>query len=231
MNEPNYDAAKMLRAATKPLNIHLSTLGAETGLWAHPEVHKKLFTISGSAAFFPDRRRARTPKGEKRGQHIGNVTLDDNTYANNAIKRAIGVKPVNLLGFEACHIWSDTCYDERYHNAIANLILLPRGLVAAGVMPKEIASVLYWRGSRLFRSAPGKLLRNELVQRLSMEAKNRGKTFDPTRFFCEDTDLIFVGGGHTYAFSSQWGADTELAVDALLKTFLNCNVTCRPTRQ
>ena len=150
MNEPNYDAAKMLRAVTKHLNIHLSTLGAETGLWAHPEVHKKLFTISGSAAFFPDRRRARTPKGEKRGQHIGNVTLDDNTYANNAIKRAIGVKPVNLLGFEACHIWSDTCYDERYHNAIANLILLPRALAALSDYDEEVCSALRFRSYELY---------------------------------------------------------------------------------
>ena len=29
-------------------------------------------------------------------------------------------------GFEACHIWEKTCYDERYHTSVANLVLIPR---------------------------------------------------------------------------------------------------------
>jgi len=43
--------------------------------------------------------------------------MDDNTYANVAIKRTLGVSRTDLLGFEACHIWPMTCYDERYHTA------------------------------------------------------------------------------------------------------------------
>jgi predicted transcriptional regulator len=343
MTKPRYDASAMLRDAATHNGIRLSTLIAETGLWANPEVHKKLLTVGG--AFFLDRRRYRASQGEQRGQRVGAVMLDDNTFANGAIKRALGVSRADLLGFEACHIWPLTCYDERYHTAIANLVLLPRalagltdhddevravlqyrsyelygwhpaeaskpmrpesypetwldplpfsstveravtrrlrrvglaideadagpnttgdgtgearprtrfdvtvgevtthnlpkriailavvrGLVAAGVLPKEIASVLHWRGSRLFRSAAGKLLRSELVQSASSEAENRGETFDPLHFFCEDTDLIFADG-RTYAFSNQWGEDTQRAVDALLKAFPAHNVTCSASRQ
>jgi hypothetical protein len=335
----------MLRDAAMRHGIRLSTLIAETGLWANPEVHKKLLTAGGSGAFFPDRRRCRAGQGEQRGQRAGAVMLDDNTYANGAVKRALGVSRTDLLGFEACHIWPGTCYDERYHTAIANLVLLPRalagltdhdgevravlqyrsyelygwhpaetskpmrpesypetwleplpfsskvaravtrrlrrlslaideagarsnyisaetrearprtrfdvtvggvttrnlpkriailavvrGLVASGVAPEEIAGVLHWRGSRLFRCAERKLSGRELVHILSSEAKNRGNTFDSLRFFCEDTELIYSGNS-TYAFSNQWGEDTQRAIDALLGAFPSHNLTCSVSRQ
>lgn len=105
MTERRYDASAMLRDAATRHGIRLSTLIAETGLWANPEVHKKLLTAGGSGAFFPDRRRCRAGQGEQRGQRAGAVILDDNTYANGAIKRALGVSRTDLLGFEACHIW------------------------------------------------------------------------------------------------------------------------------
>ena len=319
MTTPKYDGVAMLRDAATRHGICLSTLVAETGLWAHPEVHKKLLAVGGSAAVYPNCRRARAGQGERRGQHVGNLKLDDNTYANNAIKGALGVSRANLSGFETCHIWPLTCYDERYHTAIANLVLLPRalaaltdhdadvraalqyrsyvlygwhpsesseplrpanypetwldplqlsatsaqtrqtrsrtsfdvtvagittyglskrlailavvrGMVAAGVMPRQICSVLDWRGGRLFRSAIGKLSSSELVQSLSLEAQTRGKTFDPIRFFCKDSDLIFADG-QTYSFSNQWGEDTEQAIDALLRVLPMRNVSCNPSRR
>ena len=345
MTERRYDASAMLRDAAMRHGIRLSTLIAETGLWANPEVHKKLLTAGGSGAFFPDRRRCRTGQGEQRGQRVGAVTLDDNKCANVTIKRALGVSQTKLVGFETCHIWPGTCYDERYHTAIANLVLLPRalasltdhddevravlqfrsydlygwhpaeiskpsrpenypetwldplpfsskvaravawrlrrlgpaideagtrsnnistephearsrtrfdvtvggvttrnlpkriailavvrGLVASGITPEEIASVLHWRGSRLFRCAAGKLSGRELAQILASEAESRGNTFDSLRFFCEDTQLIFAGN-NTYAFSNQWGEDTKRAIDDMVGAFPSHNVTCSVSRQ
>jgi len=345
MTEQRYDATAMLRDTATRHGIRLPTLVAETGLWANPEVHKRLLILGGSGAFFPDRRRYRAGQGEKRGQRAGTVMLDDNSYANGAIKRALGVSRANLIGFEACHIWPGTCYDERYHTAIANLVLLPRalagltdhddevramlqyrsyelygwhpaeaskpllpanypetwldplpfsqavegavtrrvrrlsltfgeadagtnttisdtlaarphtrfdvtvgevttqnlpkriallavvrGLVGSGVLPEQIADVLRWRGSRLLRSATGKLSASELVQILSSEAESRGRTFDSLRFFCKDTELIFADG-RTWIFSNQWGEDTQRAIDALLKAFSTHNVTCNISRQ
>jgi len=315
MSEPKFDASAMLLDAATRHGISLSTLVAETALWAHPQAHHHLIASTGHAAVFPNCRRARASQGEHRGQRIGKLLLDDNTYANNAIKRALGIARADLRGFETCHIWPLTCYNEQYHTAIANLVLIPRalaaltdhdsgvsaalqfrayelfnwhptespnpacpdnypttwlaplpfvsrldtsrptrsrhsfdvtvagitsrnlpkrtamltivrGLVAAGTTPESVHSVLPWRGSRLFRSAPGKLARAEFVKTLTSDAPNRRKTFDPSRFFCDDTQLIYTNG-RTYSFSNQWGDDTEQAMDVLLKAFPSHAVSCR----
>lgn len=82
-------------------------------------------------------RRFRSRK-ENKGTIINGIKLDDNTRANNAIKSAVAeslkrtydIKVVNnnFVGFEACHIWSDSCYDEHYHTSVGNLVLLPRAI-------------------------------------------------------------------------------------------------------
>jgi hypothetical protein len=48
-------------------------------------------------------------------------------------------------GFEACHIWPRTCYDERFHTAIANLVLLPRALAGLSDHDPEIQASLQYR--------------------------------------------------------------------------------------
>ena len=143
-----YDASAMLLKSSTDHGIRLSTLVAETGLWAHPDVHAKLITASGSGAFFPDRRRYRPGQGEKAGQHVGALTLDNNSYANHAIKRALGVSRGNLVGFETCHIWPLTCYDERYHTTIANLVLLPRAIAGLTDHHIEVQTALQYRAYR-----------------------------------------------------------------------------------
>ena len=82
---------------------------------------------------------------QKKGEWCGDVKLDDNTYANKAIKYAVleGLKKYGSIHgkdttvfsfvgnrFEACHIWANTCYDVRYHTSVANLVLLPRELAS-----------------------------------------------------------------------------------------------------
>src|SRR5437764_495509 len=123
----SYDADMMLHEAMERHSIHLSLLVAETAIWASPEVHRILISENGTGSFFPNFRRFKAGRGEKRGTVIEGVHLDANTYANNAIKRATGVGR-SAKGFEACHIWPNLCYDERYHTAIANLVLISRAL-------------------------------------------------------------------------------------------------------
>lgn len=59
-------------------------------------------------------------------------SADDNTVANQAIKKAILLSRGYNTGdfskfrnYEACHIW-DEPYDPRYYASIANLVLVPR---------------------------------------------------------------------------------------------------------
>jgi hypothetical protein len=142
--------ADLLRDSAVRHGIRLSVLVADTGLWANPEVHRRLALETPPGAFFPDCRRCRIGQGEAVGQKLGPLTLDNNTYANVAIKRALGVEPEKLIGFEACHIWPLTCYDERYHTLIANLVLLPRALAGFTDHDPQIAAVLQYRALELF---------------------------------------------------------------------------------
>jgi hypothetical protein len=78
----------------------------------------------------------RANNGDQRRQTNNGIILDDNTMANQAIKKAVlkglekyGIHKTDIKifkGFEACHIWEKTCYDERYHTSVANLVLIPR---------------------------------------------------------------------------------------------------------
>lgn len=138
-----YDASVMLRDAAIKNNIHLSILLAETAIWANPK-------MSDGTAWFPNTRRCRTGQGEKRGQILDGVKLDDNTYANQAIKRAVGIPNNCLVGFESCHIWPNTCYDPRYHTTIANLVLIPRAIAGLSDHDPEVQAVLQYRSYELY---------------------------------------------------------------------------------
>jgi hypothetical protein len=146
---PKIAASELLFEAVKRYDIHLSLLVADTGLWVNPEFHNRLVRDTGSAAMFPKVRRARIGQGEHRGQIVDGVRFDDNSYANVAIKRAAGLGK-SAEGFEACHIWPLTCYDERYHTAIANIVLLPRALAGLSDHAIEIQTALQYRAFELY---------------------------------------------------------------------------------
>lgn len=150
---PKIIASELLLETVKRHDIHLSLLVADTGLWVNPEFHNRLVRDTGSAAMFPKVRRARIGQGEHRGQIVNGVRFDDNSYANVAIKRASGLGK-SAEGFEACHIWPLTCYDERYHTAIANIVLLPRALAGLSDHAIEIQMALQYRAFELYRWFP-----------------------------------------------------------------------------
>lgn len=148
MTVDTYNGEAALVAATRKHNIHLSLLVAETGLWAHPAVHQRLLAENGTGAVFSHCRRAR--REERRGTVVDGVRLDDNTYANTAIKRALGLPRAKIVGYHACHIWPLTCYDARYHTAVANLVLLPSPLAGLTDFDPEVAAALQYRAFELY---------------------------------------------------------------------------------
>jgi hypothetical protein len=148
----SYDARELLQRACERRQIRFSDLVAETALWADPETHRRQLRL-GSAAVFPGIRRAKPGQGEKRGVKNGQG-LDDNSYANLAIKRALGIHRTKLIGFECCHIWPNTCYDARYHTVIANLVLLPRALAGLTDHDPQVQAALQYRSFELYRWHP-----------------------------------------------------------------------------
>lgn len=143
-------ASMLLLESLQKHEIHLSLLVADTGLWASPEVHRRLVRETDVVAMSPTVRRARTGKGEQPGQIVDGIRLDNNSYANAAIKRAVGLGGGQAEGFEACHIWPLTCYDERYHTAPANIVLLPRAIAGLSDHDAEVRAALQYRAFELY---------------------------------------------------------------------------------
>ena len=106
----------------------------------------------------------RAGTGEKKGQVKDNgVKIDDNTYANRAIKLAVleGLKHYGLdtsdLKFdryEACHIWPGSCQNEKYHTSVANLVLLPREIAGLTDHCKAVEDLLKYEAFRRFGFKP-----------------------------------------------------------------------------
>src|SRR5438067_1430683 len=99
-----FDATEIVKAACVKHGIHLSLLIADTALWAHPNTHFRQVQQHGSAAVYPGIRRLRPGQGEKRKVTNG-VGRDDNSYANGLIKRSLGLKAREAVGYECCHVW------------------------------------------------------------------------------------------------------------------------------
>jgi hypothetical protein len=143
------DGNHLLQQVAKKYNLHFAQVVAETSLWASPAVHRFLMQHTGTAALYPHTRRYK-PHTEKVGMIVDGVRLDNNNYANQAIKVAIGVDRSQLIGFETCHIWPNTCYDERFHTAIANLVLLPRAIASLSDYDPEVQAALQYRAYELY---------------------------------------------------------------------------------
>src|SRR5437867_891484 len=92
-------ADDLLEEVCRELGIDLAMLVAGACLWANPGVHRLLAATTEGIAWYPKTRRYRAGDGEKKGQSLGDVYLDDNTYANSAIKQAIGVRNKEIIGF------------------------------------------------------------------------------------------------------------------------------------
>ena len=110
----------------------------------------------------------RANANEERGVNDPNditVILDDNTYANKAIKYAIcedlkkygisvSINDFSKNEFEACHIWDETCYNKKYHTSLANLVLLPRSLASLTDHCDAVKKLLQYEAWKRFGFKP-----------------------------------------------------------------------------
>lgn len=94
------------------------------------------------------------------------------------------------------------------------ILLVVRALCSKGVTPAQIVEVVDWRENNLFRSYAGTLDQDAFRAAGRAEVDAGGLVLDPSRWFCDDGELIH-SGGNTYALSSQWGLRTGEALTLL----------------
>ena len=87
-----------------------------------------------------------------------------------------------------------------------------REAVKNGASPKAIEDAIGLGNPWV--SVEGQLDEKEFIN-AATEAMDIGKTFDSTRYFTTDEELIILDG-KTYAFANQWGTGTAEAVDAVI---------------
>lgn len=152
----------LVEQATAELEISLADLIALASIWVSPEVYRVLEGAGG--VWYRDRRRANlglrvnAKPVEAVGQVIDGVTLDSNTYANVAFKRALGIHRHDFVGFHVCHIWPGTAYDVTCYTNIANLVGIPAELSSLTDHHPHIVACLKYRAWELYRWKPSKEL-------------------------------------------------------------------------
>lgn len=101
-------------------------------------------------------------------------------------------------------------------------------LCNSNVTPEEISKVKGW-GPRQFRCSVGIVdTREEFIAWQKAQDVANGKRFDPSRYFCDDDELIH-SGGNTWAFSNQWGTKADEFFCELKKDFPDKQITCTPS--
>ena len=135
--------AILLHDAFNTIKNPLIDLVAQSSIWVSPE------RVS-TTAIYPNVKRG-APKD--RGRIIDGIRIDDNTYANRALKEAIS-KSVKFENYEVCHIWPYTTYDERYHTLLQNLVMIPRVLARLSDYYPEVINVLKYRAWELYKWCP-----------------------------------------------------------------------------
>lgn len=161
------DGNEELEKALEELNIDLAKLVALTSVWANPKVFDSLKEKNEFAVWYLNIRRFKSKKGEKKGEKINGVLLDDNSYANTAIKAATGIGRKGIKNYHACHVYANSCYDEKYHTCIANLVLIPAPLAGLTDHHPEITEILRYKAFELFNwyigSPPSKPIKYPLL--------------------------------------------------------------------
>lgn len=144
------DGLEVMLVGCEKLGVKLPELVAACSLWASPEIFRYLQAENGLGVWYPNVRRARENNGEVIGTVRDGIRLDDNTYANTALKQAL---PPGAGGFDncaVCHVWPNSCYDQRYHTCLANLVLLPSALASLTDFHPEVQAALQFRSWELY---------------------------------------------------------------------------------
>jgi hypothetical protein len=80
------DGLELLKRAALETTTDLAALVAAASVWANPKVHSVLKANGGFGLWYPATRRYRKGVNERKGQILGGIRLDDNTYANYALE-------------------------------------------------------------------------------------------------------------------------------------------------
>lgn len=112
---------------------------AEASIWVRPE------NISMQPVY-PNVKRGIV---KDKGKTINGIRIDDNTYANAAIKRAVS-KSIKFENYMVCHIWPGTTYNERYHTLLPNLVLIPSIIANLSDYYSKVIDVLKYRSWELY---------------------------------------------------------------------------------
>lgn len=138
--------------AAQKLNVDFASLIALCAIWAPAEVHAAMHDGQGNYARVPNCRRRKyfEPRGE-----VDGVIYDDNTRPNTQMK-AMAKKyyGVSLVDFTVCHIWPNTCYDERYHTCYANLVCIPAAIHSLTDFDPHVEACLKYRAYELYGWIP-----------------------------------------------------------------------------
>jgi hypothetical protein len=147
------DGNNILTNVLQSLDIDLANLIAQVSIWADSKTFDYLKHENGLGVFYPKTRRFRVGQDEKVNQIVDGIRLDHNSYANTAIKRAVGVDR-DITNFTVCHIWPDSCYDHRYHTCIANLVLIPSAVAGISDHDQHTIACLKFRAFDLYKWHP-----------------------------------------------------------------------------
>jgi hypothetical protein len=144
----------LLQTAEETTGTDVVAFVAATAVWANPRVHDELLAKNPLGLWFPDLRRYHRGAGEKRGQVIDGIRLDDNTYANNALKNALPLGSRRYVNYCVCHVWQNSCYNERCYTVMANLVLIPSPLMSLTDFHKATQDALQYRSWELYHWRP-----------------------------------------------------------------------------
>jgi len=147
------DGLQLLEMAERETSMDLAALVAAASVWANPKVHEMLKANGGVGPWYPATRRY--GKGaERKGDVLEGIRLDDNTYANYALKNALPLGARAYRNYSVCHIWPESCYDDRCYTCIANLILTPSLLMSMTDCHPAIQNALKYRAWELYSWYP-----------------------------------------------------------------------------
>lgn len=143
------DGSTLLMDGCEKLGIKLPELVAACSVWASPEIFRHLRADNDLGVWYLNVRRARSGETRRTTSPDG-ILLDDNTYANTAMKQAL---PAGARGFDncvVCHVWPISCYNERYHTCLANLVILPSALASLTDFDPQVRAALQFRSWELY---------------------------------------------------------------------------------
>mgnify|MGYP003653491997 FL=1 len=104
-----------------------------------------------------------------------------------------------------------------------------RHLVEQGIAPEKVAEHCGPRANRALVFVDGEVNAEDFYRLAKESRAKEGRSFDPTRYFCGDEELLNFGG-RTYAFLNQWGgSDWKQAMVNLREVFHDKEIEFAPS--